>query len=116
MNFPRIIPLSPFPIFSHGNNVHIQRLNSPFNFFKSVSKKFTNDGSGVHGIVSETTEFPGQDGKIVVKHSEKKIQPKVESHFRHPLIIGFGTIKRIDDSKPFNPLKAILGEELFKKI
>ena len=117
LHFPKIIPLGPFPIFSHGNNVHIQRINSPFNFFKSVSKKFTNNNGDVHGVVSETTEFPGKDGKIFVKHMEKKIEPKVESHFsHHPLIIGFGTINKIDESQPFNPLKAILGEDLFKKI
>lgn len=32
------------------------------------------------------------------------------------MIIGFGTIRKIDDSQPFNPLRAILGEDLFKKI
>ena len=123
INFPSFVPFSPIPIFSNGNNLHIQRLNSPFNFFKSVSKKFTNDGSGVHGLIKETTEFPGKDGKIVVKHLEQKIEPKkkieIPHHFdvpHHPLIIGFGTIKKIDDSKPFNPLRAILGDDLFSRI
>ena len=69
------------PIFDEqpSNDFGLHRLNSPFTFFKrSFSKSLSDDGNGVHGFVSGTTEFPGSNGNVVVRHFEKKIQPPQE--------------------------------------
>ena len=55
-------------------------------------------------MISETSEFPGKNGKILISHIEKKISPKepvktelAKTDFHPPLIFGFGKLIDLDE-------------------